>query len=208
MSDSELEKYGLSQANTVALLNEVELLLARTGVPGDKCLSTFASMYAFDLRRDPKVAYSMESTIEILGIAVTPGQANEAQAGFDRLSRMNVHAMWRAPEKASEWGRQFVARFIGEIRKALCGENSEFAKQQKEHGATPKAAAVALATTVMSQTGIDSPTALGAATFLLLVLAHATKKSLCTMTDAEVLKAIDDKIAGQLDEPPTSRETI
>lgn len=94
------------------------------------------------------------------------------------------------PQGAGEWGLRFLKQILSELRKAICSKDSEYSKLKEEYKSHPKAFATAVATSALASLGVSGPMTLGIATFVLLILATATKNAFCKMTDEQALEAI------------------
>jgi len=130
-----------------------------------------------------------KSCLQDLGLAIgNPDAVAKAQIYIE--ANPDVRFKLNVPPEASEWGLRFLGEILAEVRKAICAKNSEYSKLKAEYKSYPEAFAVALSTGALASLGINGPMALGVATFVLLVLATATKNAFCTMTDQEVLKAV------------------
>jgi hypothetical protein len=189
VSDDVLVHYDLNRNEITALLYEVSQELTKSGGDAERNLAT--NLFLFhDAFNDPNGEVALEDTIQILGTA-----ANDPQylANQQRLldATPNVDYMTILPDKAYEWGKQFLLQTLREVREIICTNSGEYANLKNEYKSYPKAFAVAVSTALMAKLGASSPMALGIATLVLLSLAQATKNSFCKMTDEQVIKKID-----------------
>lgn len=192
MAEARLEHYGLRMSEVAEHLHELRKQLASSSVPADQVLSEYISLYSYAFIT-PNGSVSLKSTIEILGTTVN-GPDFFARQHSVTTDTLPVAHMTILPDKAYEWGMQFLKQVLCEVRVIVCTRSKEYARLRKEAGSYPKAFAVAVSAGVMNTLGVTSPMALGIATLVLLALAQATKNAFCKMTDEDVIKAIDEKV--------------
>lgn len=152
----------------------------------ERSLNAYFWIYAEAAKE--KKSFVFGETLEIIGIL------SENPDYFIESSRSNLSGnelyRTRLPAMALAWGMKFFKQFLKEIRKILC--NKKKGKVTfKEYKDIPKALIASLATSLMATLHITNPVAIGMATLIILIIATATKKALCTMTDEEVLKEIE-----------------
>lgn len=123
-----------------------------------------------------------------------------------RAAPSNVTYSVRFPPRAAEWGRQFIATSLKEIRAAVCdvAKDNRYADVQKDGAGYAKAVAVSIATGVLAGVGLTGPLALGVGTLVLLTLSRATKNAFCHMTDEAVLASLDTSPADPAPAHPPS----
>jgi len=102
-------------------------------------------------------------------------------------------AGWR--RKTAAWGREFLVQFAREFRRLVCEDKGVYAKIKREHAGIPQAVAAAATTAAIASLGVSGPMALGVATLAVLSVTSVTKNAFCKSTEAEVLQAIDEKLA-------------
>lgn len=88
---------------------------------------------------------------------------------------------------------RFIKLFLTEIREAICDEK-KLKNIGSAAGVSGTALVAALAAQISETLGTSSPGAIALATALLLTVAYASKGAFCRMTDAEFLKALDERV--------------
>jgi hypothetical protein len=86
----------------------------------------------------------------------------------------------------SSWGQAFISRLLRSLRDQLCGPKRSHGKLSEQS----QAVLAALATWIVREFHIDSPSATALAALVLIAIGKATKKALCDMKDEEVLEAL------------------
>lgn len=132
--------------------------------------------------RDDKLLYP---PIEVLGFAA------EKLLSQVPSRRLAIDLSSPAPKMspAARWGVGLIKAFLTELREILCGPKSKWNKlDEKTTGSLASVAAM-----IGSYFGLPGALASGIATWILIALARAAKKSICEMTDEEVLKALADE---------------
>lgn len=204
MAEAMLEHYGLKRDEVTGYLHELQRQLASSSVLIEQGLSRYITLYQYAFV-DPDGSVSLKATIEILGTAVrdpaflahqhpvTTGTS--VVESYTTMSNRRMTYMTILPDKAYEWGMQFLQQVLREVRLIVCTRSKEYARLRKEAGSYPKAFSVAVSAGVMNALGVTSPMALGIATLVLLAFAQATKNAFCKMTNGDVLRAIGIKVA-------------
>ncbi len=186
-----LTAYGLPKDEIISLLQEINFVLDESTNPLDKSLHSmlFAQKFVFDSNGE----FLFEDELSFLGtFAKDPEFLVMQQKLID--SAEGIYFRPSLPDKAIEWGKQFLLHILKEVRAAVCEESKQSENLKQEYSNYARAFAVSISTSVLSAMGISNPAALGIATLVLITLAHATKNAFCDMTDMEVIAAIDRKI--------------
>jgi hypothetical protein len=188
-----LVHYGLPKEEVRKLLSEVDAALRASGKDEERNMASLMFMLNFEFM-ESRARMSLEDSLAWIG---TVARDREFLARQQRMvdSTPNTLYMLSLPPGAAEWGKGFLKEILRGIRKAICTESAEYSGLKKEYVGYPKAFAVAASSAVLSSLGISSAMALGLATLVLLVLAQATKDAFCRMTDDDVLKSIEEKVA-------------
>jgi len=190
MQENHLEQYGLKQKDTRDFLFEVSKQLENSGDKAQKTLARYLFHYTFG---DSGGSMKIEDTLALLGTAVRDQEFLVRQQELIEKTP-GVTYQTKLPEKAYEWGKQFLSQILREVRSIICNESKEYSKIRKEFANYPKAFGVAVSAAVLNVVGVGGPMALGISTLVLLALTHATKNAFCKMTDDEVLTAIEKKV--------------
>jgi hypothetical protein len=121
---------------------------------------------------------------DILGAYV----ADPLSAGLVIEERMEWEVTHNAAlDRIRILGREFLVRFLRNIRDVICKQQNEKALQEKLGAAAPSA----LVPSILLEFGVDKPVALGIAAAITYAVLTATKGAFCSMTDQEVLRKID-----------------
>jgi hypothetical protein len=135
--------------------------------------------------RTPAHRYEAHFNIPILHLALI----RYAEAGDTEVflgSDITLHGV-----AAREVLRDFLKRFLINIREIVCGKEGREAA--KAANLSAKGMATAIAVWLTSAVGLSGATAIALSTMTILVIGNAAKKSLCEMTDGEVFDALNVK---------------
>lgn len=153
----------------------------------EQSVASTIELYDFSLRQETPMSF--ESSLQYLGTLTNNPDFLAAQYEYVK-AHPERHFYTGLPPEAVEWGLRFLEQILAELRKAICSKDSEYSKLKTEYKSYPKAFATALASSTLASIGISGPVALGVATFVLIVLATATKNAFCNMTNQEALEAV------------------
>lgn len=154
-------------------IKRVVAQLEKTGFKADSSMAQFLRDYTNRTSGHPPLA--------LLGMAAASAGLVRS-VGMDSVERRAA----RSPIGPADWGRMFIEKLLKELRDIFCGKG----KTAKPLGGPAQAAIAAIAAYIMQQFHVSQPSATGLAVLVLLALARAAKKSLCEMTDNEILEAL------------------
>lgn len=164
-------------------------LLEKSVAPEDRWLGQAVNNYRDHFGND-----LVPFAIEYLGVIVgDPEFARKQQLLTEAAD--NVAWSLSLPEMAGQWGTKFLAEILNEIRQAICGHKRKGKAVRavldlSDRETYTKAIGASVATIVMGRLGVTEPVAIGVATLALITVGNATKNAFCTMTEQEVLDAI------------------
>ena len=90
---------------------------------------------------------------------------------------------------AMDWAKEFVLRFVGEIRSRICA-TGDGTTANEAVGVTAKGAATALAAWLAGAFAISNPLAIGIAALVLMVVGGSLKGAFCGMSDRDLAKQL------------------
>jgi len=85
-----------------------------------------------------------------------------------------------------KWAREFVIRFLAELRKQICSSKKNLEKRGGATEVTPQALASALAAWFAKVAEVPGPLAIGLGTLVILVVSQCGTDAFCSMTDGEL----------------------
>lgn len=183
-------EYSLDLQAVDNLLFQVVNDLRSSEDPAERGLGSELNLVRFAL--NDQGAFAVGSALGYIGHATTGRGHLRKQTIFFEQNQDKMFYTAIPPEMA-DWGKQFLKEILREIRKAVCTDKP-MDSEAADSRSYPKAIAVAISSTVMNACGVDSAMALGIATLVLLTISRATKQAFCTMTDDNVLAAIEQNI--------------
>lgn len=151
--------------------------LNNSSAPSDQRLARYLREYDKQDTNRPAVTF--------LGLAARDANIVRQTTTDSAIERRSAGSSHFAP---LNWGRQFIARILSELREIICGPKPKPSKL----GPNAQAYIAAIAAAILAKFHVSSVTATGLAVLILLTLSRATKNAFCKMTDAEVLAALSE----------------